>query len=59
VETVTFDRDRARAESIRQTATLQEALRLVQRGSLGDGRAVAEGASLSARINQAVLYKEG
>jgi len=58
VDTVTFDRQRARANAATHEKDIRRAVELVSRGfRLQSAELIAEGATLSARVNQKVLYK--
>jgi L-threonine kinase len=60
VETVAFDRAAARAHAERHAPALRRALALVSDGCrLGDARLVADGATVSAEVNQRLMPKPG
>jgi L-threonine kinase len=58
VQTLKFDRERARAHARQNEPRILEAIQLLRRGfAQGDGRPIAQAATLSARLNQSVLHK--
>jgi len=58
VSTDSFDREFAKVHAEKHSSDIQKSVDLVKKGfKLGSSRLVAEGATLSARINQGVLYK--